>query len=97
MQNDSTSHTVIPVRTYVLIWAILMFLLIATIGLDFMNLGWGNTAVALGIAAVKAMLVATFFMHLRYNPRLNCVFASAGIFWLGILITLSLSDYITRT
>ena len=91
------SETVIPIRTYVLNWAALMLLLIATIGFDFMDLGWGNTAIALGIAVVKALLVAAFFMHLRHSARLNWVFAFAGIFWLGILITLAMSDYVTRT
>ncbi len=37
------------------------------------NLGAGSVAIAIGIAAVKATLVALFFMHLRYEHRFHLV------------------------
>jgi cytochrome c oxidase subunit IV len=48
------------------------------------------------IAFAKASLVALIFMHLRYSRRLMRVVAAAGLFWLGILIALTMSDYLTR-
>jgi len=41
--------------------------------------------------------VILFFMHVRYSTRLTQVIVCAGFFWLLIMITLSLSDYLTRT
>ena len=35
-------------------------------------------------------------MHVRYSPRLTWVVVTAGFFWLAIMITLTLSDYMTR-
>jgi hypothetical protein len=35
-------------------------------------------------------------MHLKYGPRLTWVFAAAGFVWLSILLTLTLTDYLTR-
>jgi cytochrome c oxidase subunit 4 len=68
-----------------------------TTGVAFIDLGGiGNVAVALTIAVIKAALVALYFMHLRYSSRLTMVFAAAGIFWLGIMIALTLSDYLSR-
>ena len=90
------SSEVIPVRNYLFVWAALIVLLLATVGIDLVDLGWGNTALAIGIAAVKALLVATFFMHLKYSKPIVWLFAGAGIFWLGTLITLGMSDYLTR-
>ena len=55
-----------------------------------------NTVVALAIAVCKATLVALFFMHVRYSSHLTRVVVVAGLFWLAILITLTLSDYKTR-
>jgi cytochrome c oxidase subunit 4 len=90
------ANHILPVRTYFLVWAALMFLLILTIGFDLIDLGWGNTVVAFAIAAAKALLVGCFFMHLYYDDRLTSVFALAGVFWLMIMISLALSDYLTR-
>ena len=51
---------------------------------------------ALGIAVVKAVLVLLFFMHLLHSTRLTWVVIGASLFWLGILMVLTLSDYLTR-
>jgi cytochrome c oxidase subunit 4 len=58
--------------------------------------GFWSTAVALVIAAAKALLILMFFMHVRFGPRRVWVFAGAGFLWLGILAVLTYSDYVTR-
>jgi cytochrome c oxidase subunit 4 len=58
--------------------------------------GFWSTAVALVIAAAKALLILMFFMHMRFGPRRVWVFAGAGFLWLGILVVLTYSDYVTR-
>jgi caa(3)-type oxidase subunit IV len=35
-------------------------------------------------------------MHLRVSSRVTRIFAGEGVFWLGILIVLAMSDYISR-
>lgn len=87
----------ISIRGYLAVFIALLALTALTTGVAFMNLGGvGNVAVALAIAITKAVLVALYFMHLRYSTHLTVVFAGAGIFWLGILVALTLSDYISR-
>ena len=68
-----------------------------TWGIAFLNLGIFNPVVALAIACIKATLVILYFMHVRYSDRLTMVTVGAGFFWLLILITLSLSDYLSRS
>ena len=68
-----------------------------TWGIAFLDLGIWNPVVALTIAVAKATLVILFFMHVRYSNKLTIVTVCAGFFWLLILITLSLSDYISRS
>src|SRR5437868_5837663 len=58
--------------------------------------GLWSTGTALGIAVVKALLIALWFMHIRFSRRMVWTFAAAGFLWLGILATLVLSDYLTR-
>jgi cytochrome c oxidase subunit 4 len=55
-----------------------------------------HLAVALAIAVTKAIMIGAIFMNLRKSHSLNRVFAAAGVFWLAILFTLSLNDYLTR-
>ena len=74
----------------------LMALLALTVVGHELPLGGIKPAVGLGIAAVKAMLVAWFFMELRAQPPMVRLFAGAGLLWLAILIALTLNDYLTR-
>jgi len=83
-------------RLYLVIIAILMSLTVATWLIAFVNLGIFNPVVALSIAVIKAVLVILFFMHVRYSSKLTMVTVGAGFFWLLIMITLSLSDYLSR-
>jgi cytochrome c oxidase subunit 4 len=90
------SEHVTSVKTYVLVFLALMVLTFLTVLAATFDLGWANDVVALTIAVTKALLVLWFFMHLRYSTRLTVLTALAGFFWLGILIFLTLNDYLTR-
>lgn len=83
-------------RRNLLIWAALLVLLGLTFGLAYVPLGAFNVVAALGIAAVKAGLVALLFMGLNQSGDLIRLCAAAGLFWLVILFTLTLSDFLTR-
>jgi cytochrome c oxidase subunit 4 len=87
---------VVSTKTYFGIFAALIALALLTTGLAFLDLGRFNTVVAMLIAAVKAVLVILFFMHVRYENRLTLVFAIAGFVWLAILMILASTDYLTR-
>ena len=87
---------VVPVRLYLLDCAVLLLLTGATILLAHVDLHGWNTAVALLIAATKAAIIATFFMHLRWSPSLTRLVGLAALLWLGILIVGTLDDVLTR-
>ena len=55
-----------------------------------------NPLVALLIAFFKASLVILFFMHVKYSARLTKTVVIAGLFWLGILLSLTMVDYLSR-
>jgi cytochrome c oxidase subunit 4 len=90
------SGHVIPRKTYFSVFAVLMVLLVATIGVAYVHLGEGNVVAAMTIAVAKAVLIILYFMHVRYSSHLTWIFVGAGFFWLGILLVLSMSDYLTR-
>jgi cytochrome c oxidase subunit IV len=90
------SEHIVPRSIYYAVFAALMVLTGLTVWVAYLDLGFLNTAVALGIAVTKATLVILYFMHVRYGTRLTWVVVSSGFFWLGILIVLGLSDYLSR-
>jgi cytochrome c oxidase subunit IV len=81
---------------YIVIFASLLVLTLATVLVAEVDLGVMNDVVALGIAATKATLVLLFFMHVRYSTRLTALTAIGGFLWLAILIGITLTDYFTR-
>jgi len=86
----------VSVRTNIAVFAALLILLLVTIQAAYIDLGSMNTVIALAIAVCKAILIMLFFMHVRQGNRLIWVFAGAAFLWLGLLIALSMSDYLTR-
>lgn len=95
MSEHSHSHP--TPGLYAVIFLALVIGTFATWGIAFVDLGIWNPVIALAIAVTKATLVVLFFMHIYYSSKLTKITISAGIFWLLIMITMSLSDYLTRT
>jgi len=80
------------------IGAILLVLTATTVGAAFVNLGPFNPVVALLIATIKATLVVLFFMHVKgASEKLTGAVVVSGFFFLAILLSLSLADYMTRS
>jgi cytochrome c oxidase subunit 4 len=91
------SEHIVPTRIYYGIFAVLMVCTAITVGVAFVDLGPLNTVVALSIAVLKAVLVVLFFMHVKYSTRLTWAVVVGSVFWLGIMLVLTMSDYLTRS
>jgi cytochrome c oxidase subunit IV len=91
------SGHVISTKLYVTIWIALMCLTVITAGVSFIDLGSFNTVVALSIATFKAILVVLVFMHVKYtSEKLTKTVVISAIFFLFLLLALSMADYTTR-
>jgi len=91
-------HTTHSQGFYLAIGAILLVLTATTVGAAFVNLGPFNPILALLIATIKATLVVLFFMHVKgASEKLTGAVVVSGFFFLAILISLSLADYMTRS
>src|SRR4026208_989 len=62
----------------------------------FSDLGPLNNVMMLTIAIVKALFVILYFMHVRWSSRLTWVVAASGFFWLLIMFTFTMTDYLSR-
>ena len=83
-------------RAYFAVFAVLLLCTYLTWQVAYFDLGRLNAVAALGIAIVKATLVVLFFMHVKYSTRLTWAVVIGSVFWLAILLVLTLSDYTTR-
>jgi cytochrome c oxidase subunit IV len=90
-----SEHIASP-RMYVGIFLALMVCTAATVWAAYVNLGQFNIVIALAIASLKATLVVLFFMHAKYSPKRTQLVIFCAVFWLGIMLALTLSDYETR-
>jgi len=82
---------------YVGIFITLLVLTGVTVGAAYLDLGPLNPIIALGIATTKALLVVLFFMHVKYaSEKMTKVVIASGIFFLLLLLGLSLADFGTR-
>ena len=91
-----SEHIVSP-KIYLLIFAALMLGTGLTVWAAFQNFGKFNIVIALGIATIKASLVVLYFMHARYSPKRTQLVIVCSVFWLAIMLALTLSDYDTRS
>ncbi len=86
-----------PLKTYFSVWIALLVGTFLTYKAAYIELGHFNAAVALTIATIKALLVALFFMHLKgAGEKLLKLVVISTIFFLFILLALSMADYGTR-
>lgn len=83
-------------KVYYYVAAALLALLALTVGVSYLPLGSWGLVVAMTIAFSKALVIALYFMHVRYASRLTMLFAAAGIFWLLVMFALTFGDYATR-
>jgi cytochrome c oxidase subunit 4 len=87
-----------PLGTYFAVWAALLMGTGLTYYAAKLDLGVFNSAVALIIATTKALLVALFFMHLKgAGEKLLKLVVISTVFFLFILLVLSMADYGTRS
>src|SRR5262245_11167338 len=91
----SAGH-VAPKSLYYLIFLALVIGPALTVLVAFYDLGFMNNVVMLTIACVKALLVILFFMHVRWSSKLTWVVAASGFFWLLIMFSITMSDYLSR-
>jgi cytochrome c oxidase subunit 4 len=88
--SGATGAHVLSPKVLLTTAAALFVLTAITVAISLVDLGKLNIAVALGIASLKAILVAGWFMHLRYEGRFNVVIlvscALFAVFMIGFIV-----------
>jgi cytochrome c oxidase subunit 4 len=93
---EHADHHVVTPLEYAFVYIALIVGTIVTVFAADLDMGVFNPIVALGIACTKAVIVILFFMHVKYQSRLVKLTVSAGFFTFLVLITMTLTDYMSR-
>lgn len=89
--SPSVGHVVAP-RILLAVFSALLVLTLLTVGVTYVDLGPLNIWLALGIAVVKASLVALYFMHLRWDSPFHGMVIIVALFFVMLFVGISMLD-----
>ena len=90
--EDHQSHS-ISTKTNIVIWISLLILTFLSVEASFAEFRWFAVGVALFIATAKALIVAIYFMHLKFDSKILSVMAAVTILVFLTFIILTFIDY----
>lgn len=93
--EDEKDH-IIPYRTFLIVLAGLIVLTLISVAVTKIHLGTLTVFIALFIAAVKSSFVLRVFMHLKFENRMFTIMVLAVALLIGVVIVITLLDYIYR-
>ena len=94
---EHVEHHIVAPFEYMLVFGTLLLFTGITVGAAYIDFpGPLNAIVALAIASFKAVVVILFFMHVKYQSRLVKITVASGFFTFLVLITMTLTDYMSR-
>ncbi len=89
-------HHIIPIKVYLNVFVSLLILTAITVGIAQVDLGRLNTIIAFFVATIKASLVLAFFMHLKYDAKINRWIVFSAVSFVFLLWLISILDIYTR-
>ncbi len=89
-------HHIVPLKVYIGVGIFLYILTAITVAVSLIHLGSWNIIIALSVAGVKAILVALFYMHLRYDKKIFLIIFGVAVLFLVVFISITLIDSMSR-
>jgi len=97
MSQENHENHVLPLRIYFLSFGALLFLTLITVGVSRLGLPpQASIAAAMGIAVVKATVVAAIFMHLKYGARFHVVIFLGSLVFVFLFFLFTFVDFGSR-
>ncbi len=97
MNRRTAAVHIVGYGTFALVWLGLVILTGTTVTVAGINLGTWNILAALIIASVKAGLVLSYFMHLKYEEGIFKVMFLVALVTLAVIVGLTFSDVFYRS
>ncbi len=87
---------IVSVKTYWLAYFGLLALMALNVGLAFLPLGWAGMFLGVTIAALQVAIIVLILMKGLYEKPVIHVVMGGALLWFTILMTLTMTDYMTR-
>ncbi|TFG77502.1 MAG: hypothetical protein E4H21_03135 [Thermodesulfobacteriales bacterium] len=94
--THSEARHITGYKTYFIVWVLLMILTATTVYVSYLDFGTLNIVIAMVVASIKAVAVALFFMHLKFEDSITWLFALFPLVLLFLLIGMTILDTFTR-
>ena len=91
VNHHELAHVMSP-RLLISVFAALVVLTLVTVAAAQISFGAWEVWVSLGIASIKAALVALYFMHLRYDKPFNGIVFISSLLFVALFLALTLMD-----
>lgn len=96
MDDESKAAAHPGADVYLLTWIALLMLTATTVTVAGLHLGRLSVLSSIAIAFVKATVVLSFFMHLKYERRMLKLLVYLVIGGIAALIALTFTDFLFR-
>lgn len=96
MSDNHSTHHVVPAKFFAIILGVLLVLTVLTVAFHNMHLGALAAPVAFLIATTKALIVMSYFMHMKWDSMINRVVFGTGFFFVALLFIITMIDVFTR-
>jgi cytochrome c oxidase subunit 4 len=93
--GDHVPH-VLPLSVYLKTWGALLAFTAITVGASYVDFGSANLWIAILIATTKALLVASIFMHLKYDQKFHSIIFGMALVFLVVFVGFTMFDTETR-
>jgi cytochrome c oxidase subunit 4 len=95
--HDGLGHHISPLTTYIAVYLTLLVLTVVTVLVSYAELPPAQSIpAAMAVATVKATLVATWFMHLKYDTRFNIFIFLAALWFMASFFVFTFFDLASR-
>lgn len=95
MSEDKHPH-IVEYKDHLLVLLLLIGFTIITVAITSVELGPYNTAAAMLIATIKAVIVLMYFMHLKFDQKIYRIMATIVILIFLAVVIITFFDYLYR-
>ena len=93
--SEDKNH-IVPYKDHLLVLFLLISLTVITVAVTSIELGPYNTAAAMVIASVKAVIVLLYFMHLKFDNKIYKIMTAIVLMIFTAVVLITFFDYLYR-
>ncbi|MCB9016835.1 MAG: cytochrome C oxidase subunit IV family protein [Lentimicrobiaceae bacterium] len=93
--SEDKNH-IVAYKDHLLVLFLLISLTVITVAVTSIELGPYNTAAAMVIASVKAVIVLLYFMHLKFDNKIYKIMTTIVLMIFAAVVLITFFDYLYR-